>query len=224
MKAKSRAVTIAAPCTQNWEHMEQHEGHNFCKVCQKCVIDFTGYTNEAIWQVLAASKTGVCGRLSQTQLNQLNYALIVAPANRSWMKYLGVLAIGTSIFVQDVQGAQIKNKTEQININQQAPSKPTSPKIIYGYLFDINHKPLNKIKVTISNTKLAAVTDINGRYEIKLDKTLNLRNNLLIANNVNYHGEFELNILKEKQDNFILNKADMMIMGEIIITPMKSKN
>lgn len=224
MKAKSRVVTIATPCIQNWEHMEEHEGHNFCNACQKCVIDFTGYTNEAILQVLTTSKTDVCGRLSQTQLDQLNFALIVAPSNRNWMKYLGVLAIGTSIFAQDVKGTPIKNKIEQININPKAPGKSTPPKMIYGYLFDINHQPLNKIKVFISNTKLAAVTDINGRYEIKLDKTLNLRNSLLIVNNAIYHGEFELNILEEKQDNFTLNKADMMILGEIRISPRKSKN
>jgi hypothetical protein len=217
-------VNIVEPCNQNWEQMEKLEGGNFCNACRKCVIDFSEYTNEAILHTLKTSKTAICGRLSQKQLNSLNYSLIVHPSSRTWMKYFGVLAIGTSIFVQDAQGALISHRIEQLNLHQKVLSNSTPPKvkIIHGYLFDVNNKPLKNIKVFITNTNLFAVTDANGRYEIQLDRVLNLRNNLLIANDTTYHGELKLNILKEKQANFKVKKVDSMIMGEIRITPRKS--
>lgn len=223
MKGLSTQVTIAEPCTQKWERMQKYDGHNFCESCQKCVIDFSGYTTTAILETLASSKTNICGRLSQTQLNQLNYSLSAPIQSRNWMKYLGVLAIGVSVFAQDVQAVPFKHEIEQRDRGQKNPSSLTSPKAIYGYLHDVKGKPLNKIKVFISNTKLSAVTDLNGRYEIKLAQPLSLRNNLLIANDVIYQGEFQLNVLKEKQDNFTLKKVDMMIMGEIRIGPRKLK-
>lgn len=225
MRTKSIYVNIVEPCNQNWEQMEKLEGENFCNACQKCVIDFSEYTNEAILHTLTTSKTAICGRLSQKQLHALNYSLIIPPSGRTWMRYFGVLAIGTSIFAQDVQGAPINNRIEQLNLHQKvlSNSTPLKLKMIHGYLFDVDNKPLKNIKVFIANTNLFAVTDTNGRYEIQLDRVLNLRNNLLIANDVTYRGEFKLNILKEKQDNFKVNKVDLMIMGEIRITPRKSK-
>jgi len=218
MKARSREITIAEPCTQSWEQMQQHNGHNFCDACQKCVIDFTGYTNEAILQAITTSKTEICGRLFQTQLNQINYALIAAPANRSWMKYLGVLAIGVSVFAQDVQAATIKNNIELSNVSlKSADDKPSKLKVIYGYVLDGDNKPLKGLRVTLLNTKLFAITDENGKYTIKIDANTDLRNRLLMITTMNYGGELKINAAKEKQANFVIEKRKSVIMGLIAI-------
>lgn len=218
MKARSRELTITEPCTQSWEQMQQHDGHNFCDACQKCVIDFTGYTNEAILQAITTSKTEICGRLSQTQLNQINYSLIVAPANRSWMKYLGVLAIGVSIFAQDVKAATFKNNIEVSNVSlNSADDKPAKLKFIYGYVFDGDNKPLKGLRVTLLNTKLYAITDEKGKYTIKIDEHTDLKNRILIVTTMNYGGELKINAAKEKQDNFVIEKRKSVIMGLIAI-------
>ena len=198
--------------------MQQHEGHNFCEACQKCVIDFTGYTNEAILQVLTKSNTEICGRLSQTQLNQINYSLIVAPANRSWMKYLGVLAIGVSVFAQDVQAATFKDNMEFSNVGLKSTDhKPAKLKLIYGYVFDTHNKPLKGIRVTLLNTKLFAITDEKGKYAIKIDEHTGLKNRVLMVTTMNYGGELKINKAKEKQDNFVIEKRKSVIMGLIAI-------
>lgn len=88
--------------------MEKRDGLNFCQACNKCVIDFTGYSNAEIIKTLASASSEVCGRLTKNQLAQLNYHLAVVPAGRSWMKYLGVLAIGVSIFAQSPSATAAK--------------------------------------------------------------------------------------------------------------------
>lgn len=79
MKTRINEVTIAEPCLQNWNEMDRGEGFNFCKACSKNVIDFSGHTNAEIISVLAGASSSVCGRLSHTQLIQLNHHLSIVP-------------------------------------------------------------------------------------------------------------------------------------------------
>ncbi|RZL43589.1 MAG: hypothetical protein EOP00_22455, partial [Pedobacter sp.] len=72
MKANITEVKIAEPCSQNWEEMENRGENKFCLSCNKSVTDFTGYTNAEIIKILSNTSSETCGRLTQTQLNQLN--------------------------------------------------------------------------------------------------------------------------------------------------------
>ncbi len=224
MKAKPQ-ITISEPCNQNWETMEKRNGHNFCEACNKCVTDFSTYSNAEIINALSNSKTEICGRLSQTQLNQLNYRLMLAPKNRNWMKYLGVLAIGAGVFTQNAHAITSKYPTE-INktfaTNNVDEQKPLNVKIISGYVFDENKKPLAGIRVVILNTKLFALTDEKGRYEIKLHANFDFKNTNLVVQSVRYSGTLNLNYTKIKQDDFVLPKMETMIMGLIAINKSSS--
>ncbi len=162
--------SIEEPCTQNWAQMEVRDRERFCEACQKCVIDFSGYSTAEIIQKLNAATTAVCGRLSQAQLDQLNYYLVPSSPTRNWVKYLGVLAIGASIFVQD---AKAFIQTEPIKIEKSIfvkadGKKPLMVKKVYGYLINEENKPVVGAKVSINQTKLFAISDKDGRYEINL--------------------------------------------------------
>lgn len=224
MKTRINEVTIAEPCLQNWDKMEKGEGFNFCKACSKNVIDFSGYTNAEIISVLAGASSSVCGRLSQAQLNQLNHHLSVVPAtNRNWMKYLGVLAIGMSIFVMDVRAENLKAPIEITNsINNRADdTKTLAPKKIYGYVIGAGNKPAAGIRLAIVNTEFFALTDKNGRYEITLDDKFDVSKNKLVVESLQYHAILTLDFSKGKQNNLKLQKAESMIMGKIMIAPKK---
>lgn len=219
MKTRINEVTIAEPCLQNWDEMEKGEGFNFCKACSKNVIDFSGYTNAEIINVLANAGSSVCGRLSQTQLNQLNYHLAIVPTNnRNWMKYLGVLAIGMSIFVMDARAENLKMPIEITrSINHKTDDKkPVVPKKIYGYVIGADNKPAAGIRLAILDTKFFALTDKNGRYEITLDNKFDLNNNKLVVESMRYRAFLTIDFSKEKQSSFKLNKAEPMIMGMVI--------
>lgn len=224
MKTRINEVTIAEPCAQNWDEMEKGAGFNFCKACSKNVIDFSGHTNAEIIQVLANSGASVCGRLSQSQLNQLNYHLSVVPINnRNWMKYLGVLAIGMSVFVIDAKAEKLKTPTEITKTihTKTDDKKPVVPRKIYGYVIGADNKAAAGIRLSILDTKYATLTDKNGRYEIILDDKFDASKNQLVVESMRYSAFLTLDFSKEKQNNLQLKKAEPMIMGKMIITSPK---
>jgi len=225
MKNKINEVTIAEPCTQNWDEMDKSEGFNFCKVCSKNVIDFSGYTNAEIINVLANAGATVCGRMSQSQLNQLNYHLAVVPTNnKNWMKYLGVLAIGMSIFMMDARAENLKQPIEiTTSVNSKSGhNKPVVPKRIFGYITGIDKKPIAGIRLYILDTKYATLTDKNGRYEILLDKKFDISKNQLVVESLRYSAFLTLDFTQEKQKNLEIKKVEPMIMGIVLIAPKKN--
>lgn len=223
MKTSITKINIAEPCSQNWELMEKRDQQRFCASCNKCVIDFSTYTNAQIIQILANSTDEVCGRLSRAQLDQLNYHLVVAPVNRNWMKYLGVMAIGASIFAQNAN-ASIPTTPVPIatHVNFKNDDKKPSPvKRIYGYVLDEDKKPMAGIKVAISNTKLFALTDKNGRYEINLGNRFNQKNKQLFIESIRFDGDLIIDFSREKQQDMFAGYLHM-IMGKVAITsPIK---
>lgn len=224
MKVPFNEITIAEPCKQNWDEMEKGSGFNFCAACSKNVIDFSGYTNAQIIQTLASASSTVCGRLSKSQLNQLNYHLTFVPVtNRNWMKYLGVLAIGASIFVQDAKAESFKTSVETFKTIQYKSDdkKPVIPEKIYGYIIGIDNKPATGVKISIFDTQYSVLTDKNGRYEIVLDHKFDTTKNELIVESARYIGFLVLNFSKAKQNDLKLKKAESMIMGKIIMTTKK---
>lgn len=226
MKTRISEITIAEPCTQNWDEMEKGAGFNFCTACSKNVIDFSGYTNAQIIQTLAGASSTVCGRLTQLQLNQLNYHLIVVPAkNRNWMKYLGVLAIGASILTQSTHATPKRESVELIKPkNDHQANKPDEPVILrtfYGYMFLKNNNanvPMAGLKLRLKGTNLTTVTDKNGRYEFKVDDSLYWKHNELIAEGSEYLVALKLDNKTVKQQDYYPYKAEYAIMGKINVS------
>ncbi|RZK20799.1 MAG: carboxypeptidase regulatory-like domain-containing protein [Pedobacter sp.] len=227
MKNVPAQVTIEKPCSQNWEEMEKRDGLNFCQACNKCVIDFTGYSNAEIIKTLASASSEVCGRLTKNQLAQLNYHLAVVPAGRSWMKYLGVLAIGVSIFAQSpsATAASFSVNTEIIkDSNNTDEKKPVKIGKINGRVLGADKKPLKGIKLVISNTKYSALTDDNGRYEIKFTQGIDAKNNVLLINSSKFEAEIAINFSSEKQVDLFAQDRNLMIMGGMGYMPRKTNN
>lgn len=220
MKTTSTTISIAEPCSQNWDQMEKREGHNYCEACSKCVIDFSTYTNAEIIKALSESTSEVCGRLSQEQLNQLSYHLVVAPTQRSWMKYLGALTIGASIFLQNAQvmaSPKVETTFSSVKSNIDDP-KPEPVKVIYGYVLKSDNKPAAQgIRVAIENTNMFAFTDAKGRYEIKLDKTFDYKNDRLIVRNTKNQSALKIDYSTSKQKDMALMQYEPMIMGKMIV-------
>jgi len=220
MNNRNPQITITEPCTQKWEEMDKKDGFNFCQACNKCVVDFTSYSNAEIISILANSASEVCGRLTQEQLDQLNYHLVVAPTNRNWMKYLGVLAIGVSIFAPNVHANSFEVKSNSVvskSINQPADAKkPLKVKSISGRVLDSNNRPLAKVKVVVLNTKYYALTDKNGHYEIAFTNGIDFENNILAVESAQFTGHLKINYAGIKQADLRLN-IKPMIMGKICI-------
>ena len=218
MKAMISDIQIEEPCSEKWETMQSDGERRFCISCNKHVTDFTGYTNAEIIKTLAAASTQVCGRLSPSQLNQLNYHLVVAPKNRNWLKYTGVLAITASFFTQEVMASASNCPTEIFAYKKTADTKPASVRKIYGYVYDAAKKPLSGIRVVLNNTRYFALTDKNGRYQITLDAKTELNDAMLSIESVRFSASMKVNLLIEKQSDLTLKVMDPMIVGRISFT------
>ncbi|OWK71101.1 hypothetical protein [Pedobacter sp. AJM] len=222
MKNSPAQVTIAEPCTQHWDEMEKESGFAFCTACSKNVIDFTNYTNAEIISVLTQASTSICGRLTVTQLNQLNYYLLVKPANRNWMKYLGVLAIGVAIFTQDARAAIPRVATEitaQSTVKED-DKKPDTVTRISGVILGLDKKPRSGIRVVILNTKYHTITDEAGRYEFVFKYGLDLKSNVLSVESARFAATMILDYSKVKQKDLALQSSPI-IMGRVIMPAKK---
>ncbi|WP_152969604.1 hypothetical protein [Pedobacter sp. Hv1] len=199
--------------------MEKRERQRFCQSCHKCVIDFSEYSTAEIIQKLTSTTDSICGRLSQAQLDQLNYHLVLSEPTRNWVKYLGVLAIGASIFMLDTaafaQAAPIRIEKSTITLSD--GNKPLIVQKIYGYLVNEEKKPVVGAKVSINQTKLFGITDESGRYEIKLAANFNPKyKQMSIIHEGVVLTTMPFNPSKEKQ-KLIEVSTSPMLMGEIII-------
>lgn len=85
-------ISIPQPCSEDWNKMTPQEQGRFCDSCQKCVVDFTGFTDEQLYKYFSEHRgKEVCGRFQNWQLKR-TVALPPEPRNRfyKWFISLGV--------------------------------------------------------------------------------------------------------------------------------------
>ncbi|RYD72709.1 MAG: carboxypeptidase regulatory-like domain-containing protein [Sphingobacteriales bacterium] len=140
------------------------------------------------------------------------------------MKYIGVLAIGVSIFTQNVNASVLTEKPETQIVEKLRSyadeKKPITIKKISGRILDANKKPLTGIRVVILNTRYYASTDKNGHYEIKFTSGITKENKILAVQSARFSANMTLNYAVEKQVDLLL-KMEPMIVGEIMYVPRK---
>lgn len=64
--------SIPNPCLENWDKMKPNHQGRFCHSCEKTVVDFTQMSDLEILEYLKNSKSRVCGRFNQNQIEQNN--------------------------------------------------------------------------------------------------------------------------------------------------------
>lgn len=215
MRTTVVSIQITEPCSQSWELMKDTKQGRYCESCEKCVVDFSDYSNADIVKFLSTTDDKVCGRLTVEQHQQLNYYLLAVPSNKNWLKYLGVLAIGASLFLGEAKAVNTKpnvefNATVLKNITD---NKPVIAVTIYGFVFDEENKPIANLKVFIANTKLFGITDKNGRYEIMINQPLKKGTNLIQIDARGYVAATILNIAVAKQPNLLVRPVPMIMGG-----------
>ena len=68
---KKLNISIAKPCSENWDKMTACENGRFCGKCEKEVIDFTKMTtDQVIDSLMKKSGQNICGVLRRDQLEK----------------------------------------------------------------------------------------------------------------------------------------------------------
>lgn len=114
-QSKSIQISLTQPCHEDWEKMTPQEQGRFCDSCQKCVVDFTGFSDEELYRYIATHKgKNLCGRFNNTQLGRQ----VFKPQKRrkyfQWVMSLGFVVFLTNLFGIDAKAQEpVKKEWQQ---------------------------------------------------------------------------------------------------------------
>ncbi len=175
-------ISIRNPCTEDWSKMTPAEQGRFCSSCQKCVVDFTGFSDRQLYEYLLANKTKqVCGRFYDTQLNR---TIHIPPQPHSAL-YRYFIGLGLTLILAQIPSEEAKARapysfTSIINNNSlQEENTSGDSVIIKGRVIDENKEAVYGAVVQIYNDTLAiagTITNEDGEYSltIRQNETTNL--------------------------------------------------
>jgi hypothetical protein len=168
----NQAISIPETCNQSWEQMAAVNYGRHCAHCCKTVIDFTQMSNAEIIGHLA-TKHNICGRASQSQIDQLNDSLAdKEKLHLKWRRWVAAASmIGLIGFSKaDVKAKPVYTTTQAPVQKQRLPIVDTVFTTIRGRVrFSDGQKKMVNIRVW--GTNIVDVTDKNGRFKLRVPLT-----------------------------------------------------
>lgn len=222
MKKKVFHIDIPKPCSENWNEMTQTERGAFCAHCQKEVIDFTQKTPSEIAQYFANKKGKSCGRFYNKQLNEVY--TYYEPQKQNNLKYAAGLALGLLVAENSFAQENTKPKVEIVDSkieNKQSTNIESDSLVIRGVIEDEKTKE-SLIGVNVNEEDYSnnfAVTDIDGKFEIKVSK---IPTKLLISY-IGYEKD-SVSINRHNMNTNIKLKMAGEWMGEIVVVQRKLRD
>ena len=167
-KNRTIQINIHEPCSQNLDEMAVTPNGRFCSHCEKNVIDFSTWSDTALYNFFAKNTAHVCGRLSPAQLERP----INIPYQPHSKLYRITIALGLTLLCSQTPQLLAQNrppKTEQTSILKQ--TQPTGTQ--FGYLAGriLDDKKQYAVGVLIQayeglNLRANDTTDQDGNYRI----------------------------------------------------------
>lgn len=164
-------ITIPTPCTQPWDSMTPVDGGRHCAHCHTDVIDFTTWTDAAIYRFFEDHKDAhVCGMFCTTQLNRN----IHIPHQPHSMLYRMAIALGLTImFAHYPEGKGYAQPPFVQSTYSASPDTTVAPMngllTFSGTVTDTNKEPIvNAAVKLIRNGQIVstASTDFDGVFTI----------------------------------------------------------
>jgi hypothetical protein len=229
-------ISIPQPCHEGWQNMLPAEKGRFCQTCQKCVIDFSEYTDTEIIKYLTQNTGKTCGRFSPEQLNRNLEIENPYPAHRYYKFFAGIaLFLG----LQQFSYSQITTPTPGLPTEQsgegittpvlktpQKTVKKDSLITITGQVLDsTTHEPILGASVVIKGTSLGASTDFDGTFKLAIP-SYNLNDStLLVVKIIGYKThQTPVTPYQTNQLKIYLSDNDLLIEGDVVIcTKRKSR-
>jgi hypothetical protein len=127
MSKQPLLLTIANPCDQSWDEMQPSGMGRNCTHCQKTVIDFTHWSDAALYEFFAKSETRVCGRFLKTQVDRT----ITIPHQPHSKLYRLTIALGFTLIFAQTPEAIAQNRPPRVQhskVEHHKTSKRVAPK------------------------------------------------------------------------------------------------
>lgn len=164
-------IEIANPCSEDWNKMTPCEQGRYCSHCKKEVIDFTAWSDAALYNFFATRPQNVCGRMLVSQTQR---AIHIPPQPHSRL-YRMVVAMGLALLAAQPVSAQMKPplKSDSVLVagaTGKEDQKQLSTGEIRGQVVDDKKEPLLSATIQVfQNGKLMGgnVSDFDGMYIVK---------------------------------------------------------
>ena len=180
---KKLKITIPEPCHENWNNMIPVDRGKFCASCQKCVVDFSTYSDEALMNYFKTPRANTCGHFNSTQVGR--YILpTINPKPSFYSKAALAMVVFLSLFHeaksekvphQTIQTQNLKNKNfpnDEAGPFGRTNKLSDSSKYISGKLVDSMAKDPIRGVVKIVGTEISAESDSEGNFKLSIPDSM----------------------------------------------------
>lgn len=223
MRAKTHPyLDFGFKCNQDWSKMADLGENKYCSVCEKSIIDFTTMSNTDVLHYLNQNQK-VCGKMSDTQLNELNTRL----GRQTPIFSLKSILFGTALMIGQSAVGQENNillheseflKVELVENHINPDSAICN--IIRGTIVGSNGFPISYAKIYIPELKIGKVTDDDGKFEFLYDVAMNGHFEI---HAFNYNTDTTINVhdFEDKEIRIVLKEAnfDLTSIGYMVMAP-----
>ncbi len=166
-------IDIPNPCSQPWDEMTVSGRGRFCTHCQKTVIDFTTWSDAALYSFFAKNNDHICGRFFEMQLSRP----ISVPYQPQSRLYRLTVALGLTLLLTQTPHLLAQNRPPKIAHLSSPDTKHPKDSVgkpfeaIKGTITDEKKEPLPSAVVQVYHDgvlKGGAATDFDGNYGIFL--------------------------------------------------------
>ena len=220
-------ISIPEPCHENRDKMLPHEQGKFCASCQKCVVDFSTFSDEALLKYFETPRVNTCGHFNEKQLNR--HILPPQPIRHSFYSkaILGIAVFLSLFYNTDAKELQIENVPTETLIKDTSPNDELGPfakreitsdnlNHISGTILDsVTNRPVIDVIIKLKGRPIGIFTNADGKFNLSIPDSLIHKKIILQIIKIGYtKQEFPFdNILHSYNLNICLGKRPNMQCG-----------
>lgn len=161
-------ISIPQPCHEDWDKMTPTEQGRFCDACNKCVVDFTRFSDNELLAYFSNPPKNVCGRFDNKKLNTIisSTPKTNSPlAKRLFWGLAMVAGVGTTLNAQTTAVNNTPTTEQELfyhndAILQSPQTTSDTTGVITGVVLDsATNEPLFAVSVFIEGTNIGVSTD-----------------------------------------------------------------
>lgn len=163
-------ISIPQPCHEDWNKMTPTEQGRYCSSCQKCVVDFTRFTDRQLYEFFSKHQgQKICGQVNNSQLNRL----ILPPQQRTliFKKYYAFIGLTIALLEYPVKDLFAKAHSYNHITTHSTYAESDEKTILSIAVLDNDKNPIQDAIIniqTIDSSIVEYFTDFEGRCKIEL--------------------------------------------------------
>ncbi len=230
---RSFTISIPKPCSENWETMTTLDKSKFCASCQKCVTDFTQYSDREIAAMLNTRNKEVCGRFTKQQLDTV-YS-INNQSKSSWISFYtlfsaaSIIPIYKAIKLDTIHPLELNFQPVPFKVKiaeeKKTDSIPSSSFLISGRVIDEStSEGLMGAPINIKGTLIGAIADMDGKFSFEIPPEYYKDSTMIVFSFIGYESTtLSLRELKlVSVADILLKPSGNILGGDVVVFRVKS--